>query len=242
MKRLLIRDAALGHTSIEGSRLHYVTHVLRLGIGAKIEIFDGLGKTFDGVIESVDSDRCQIRLTNERNESLGRAIEVIQGLPKGDKIDLILQKGTELGVRRFLPVTCERSVVQISGKEESRRQRWQRIVEEAARQCGRSDLPQIALPGTLESAIGDLPPHRQILVLDEEERSLSLSEGIACAPDKSCPVILVVGPEGGLSRKEVAMLKNAGALSVTLGRLILRTETAALAAVTVLRHLEGRLG
>lgn len=153
----------------------------------------------------------------------------------------MLQKCTELGAAAFAPVFTERTIVKPSGREGSKVERWQRIVEEAARQSGRAEVPTVHPPQPLLDAVRALSG-ALVLVLDEEEEALPLSAAVAQALTTSQPLALVIGPEGGLSRAEVKALEPLGGIPVTLGRRVLRTETAALAALAVLLHLQGELG
>lgn len=236
MIRLLLPHATEGDVRVEGARLHYVARVLRVEAGDELEVFDGRGSSFDARVTEISETHATLKLGAARSTPAPRAVTLIQGLPKADKLELVLQKGTELGAAGFIAAACERSIVKLDGKEEKKRERWQRIVEEAARQCGRADVPTVNLAGALveaaKSHVGTL------LILDEEEHALPLS---AAVPENGA-VALVIGPEGGLARGEVEALKKLGATSVTLGPLILRTETAGLAALSVLRHLDGLLG
>jgi 16S rRNA (uracil1498-N3)-methyltransferase len=241
MIRLLVPAAREGDVAIDGDRLHYVVRVLRLRAGDVLEVFDGTGHAFDARVETLTETSATLKLGAPRALAAMREVVVVQGLPKGDKLELVLQKGTELGASGFVPAACERSVVKLDGKEESKRARWQRIVEEAARQSGRADVPTVHAPAALLKAIEPLLGTHALLVLDEEERALPLSQAVA-ALEPTRPLALIIGPEGGLSRTEVTALTGKGARPVTLGRLVLRTETAALAALTVVRHLDGVLG
>jgi 16S rRNA (uracil1498-N3)-methyltransferase len=169
-------------------------------------------------------------------------VSVLQGLPKGDKLEWVLQKGTELGAAAFHPVDTLRSVVRLEPRRAlERTARWTKIVEEAARQCRRNDVPRVHPPASLGEAARALAPGTVLLVLDEEESAVPLGEAFRAA-GPGTPVALVVGPEGGLAREEVAALAALGARGVTLGTRILRTETAALAALAVMAHLDGELG
>jgi 16S rRNA (uracil1498-N3)-methyltransferase len=240
MIRLLVPHAREGEVSIEGPRLHYVTRVLRLTVDDALQVFDGQGAAFSAKVKSVTAELGVLTLSGRTDAPQARAITIVQGLPKGDKLELVLQKGTELGATAFVPVGCARSVVKLDGKEETKRARWQRIVEEAARQCGRADVPQVLAPAPLLKGVDGLPGKPALLVLDEEERSLPLSVAVSGLAER--PLALIIGPEGGLERDEVNALISRGAQPVTLGKLVLRTETAALAALSVLRHLDGELG
>jgi 16S rRNA (uracil1498-N3)-methyltransferase len=227
---------------LSGDRRHYLLHVLRLAEGASLEVFDGTGRAFDARVATVGPQEVRLSLGPARGAPPRRAVSVLQGLPKGDKLEWILQKGTELGATAFHPVATARSVVKLEPRRaEERTARWTKIVEEAARQCRRNDVPRVHPPRPLLEAARALAPGTVLLVLDEEESAVPLGEAFrACAP--AAPVALVVGPEGGLAREEVAALVALGGRGVSLGARILRTETAALAALAVMAHLDGELG
>lgn len=240
MIRLLLQLPEGDRAVVQGERLHYLTHVLRLQPGATFEVFDGRGLRRTATLERLGAAGAELRLGAPQAGTRGAELTLIQGLPKADKLEWIIQKGTELGISRFAPVLTERSVVKLdAARAQTKRERWQRIAEEAARQCGRSDLPGVDLPSPLAQAASSLPEGTQLLVLDEEERERRLVD--ALRPGGG-PLALVVGPEGGLSRTEVAQLQASGGCSVTLGPRILRTETASLAAAVILLHLSGELG
>ncbi|QRK12876.1 16S rRNA (uracil(1498)-N(3))-methyltransferase [Archangium violaceum] len=237
-----IPEPAPPEVTLSGDRRHYLLHVLRLGEGASLEVFDGSGRAFDARVASVDADTVRLVLGPARHAPPAREVHILQGLPKGDKLEWVLQKGTELGATAFHPVAAARSVVKLEPKRaEERTSRWTKIVEEAARQCRRNDVPLVHGPRPLVEAARALAPGTTLLVLDEEESAVPLGEAIrSCAP--GAPVALVVGPEGGLDREEVSALRALGGRPVTLGRRILRTETAALAALAVMAYLDGELG
>jgi 16S rRNA (uracil1498-N3)-methyltransferase len=243
VNRLLVPGAAPGELTVDGPRFHYLSRVLRLAAGDALEVFDGRGHAFDARLVSLAEASARLSLGPGRDAPLARPLTVVQGLPKGDKLELVLQKGTELGVAAFVPAVCARSVVKLDEKAAATRvARWQRIAEEAARQCGRADVPMVSMPAPLADAVARIAAEHAVFVLDEAERAVSLSQAFASLKDARRPIALVVGPEGGLERAEVDALVSRGATPVSLGRLVLRTETAALAAVAVLRHLDGELG
>ncbi|WP_434387179.1 16S rRNA (uracil(1498)-N(3))-methyltransferase [Melittangium boletus] len=244
MIRLLVPlpEHAPSEVTLSGDRRHYLLHVLRLAEGDALEVFDGAGRAFDARVAAVEPETVRLTLGEARSTPAARAVHILQGLPKGDKLEWVLQKGTELGAAAFHPVATARSVVKLDPKRaEDRTSRWMKIVEEAARQCRRNDVPLVHPPRPLVEAARALAPGTLLLVLDEEESAAPLGELFrASAP--GTPVALVIGPEGGLAREEVGALQALGARPVTLGRRILRTETAALAALTVMAHLDGELG
>lgn len=222
---------------VEGHPLHHL-RVARVVLGEAIEVFDGRGRAWAAWLESVDASGAVLRLGQERPGATGRTVVLIQGLPKGDKLDWVLQKSTELGVTEVWPVVTARSVARPRPEAlAARHARWFRIVEEAARQSGRADVPEVTPLRPLDEAVRALPAGIRLLVLDEGERTERLGQAAG-----EGPVGLVVGPEGGLAREEVEALRAGGGIPVSLGPLVLRTETAAIAALAVLRHLDGLLG
>lgn len=226
---------------LDGERFHYLVRVLRLAEGDALEVFDGEGRAFAARVERVDASMATLRLGEQVARAAAAPLALVQGLPKGDKLEWVLQKGTELGATAFAPAATARSVVKLEPKRaEERLRRWTKIVEEAARQCGRADVPRVHPPRPLVEAVEALPPGTRLLVLDEEERATPLGQALGVVGE--APVALVVGPEGGLERAEVAALVARGGVPVTLGRRVLRTETAALAALAILQHLRGELG
>jgi 16S rRNA (uracil1498-N3)-methyltransferase len=241
MKRLLAPSVKTGPWRLTGPGFHHLIRVLRAMPGETIELFNGAGHAFTATVHSVADSWADLEVGDARPQPLPRPLHVIQGLPKADKLELVLQKGTELGVTAFWPAATQRAVVKLQPPFNVKLQRWQRIVDEAARQCGRSDVPQVHAPCALTEALQALPQGSKPLILDEAERSRTLAQAFAMVPPDA-GVAVVVGPEGGLTRQEVEACCAAGAVAVTLGSSVLRTETAALAAATVLRHLDGWLG
>jgi len=244
MVRLLVEEAAggAGEVSLAGPRLHYLRAVLRLREGDALEVFDGRGGAYDARVARLGAEEARVALGPRREAPPRRRISVVQGLPKAEKLELVIQKGTELGAAAFAPAFAARSVVKLDGaRAKDRTRRWRAIAEEAARQCGRADVPEVHPPRPLLEAVQALGPAR-VMVLDEEERVARLGEAHALVAPSDA-LVLVVGPEGGLAREEISgLVASAGAVPVSLGRLVLRTETAALAALAVLRHLDGELG
>jgi len=235
--RLDVGVPAPERVRVEGRALHHL-RVARVASGETVEVFDGRGRAWAARLESVDDGGAVLLLGEERPAATGRPVLLIQGLPKGDKLDLVLQKATELGVSAVWPVLTERSVARPRPESlGTRHARWQRIVEEAARQSGRAGVPEVTELRSLELAVGSLDAGMRLLVLDEEERVARLATEAGDGP-----VALVIGPEGGLAREEVRLLRDLGGMPVSLGPLVLRTETAGLAALAVLRHLDGLLG
>jgi 16S rRNA (uracil1498-N3)-methyltransferase len=227
---------------VGGERYHHLARVLRVRPGQSVEVFDGAGRAFPASVAAVDEDSVELVLGEPRHELPQRRITVVQGLPKAEKLEWIIEKATELGAAAILPVSTARAVARLEADRAGKRiARWRRIAEEAARQCGRADVPEIREPRALASLFEAIGADTRVLVLDEAERERRLSQAVSAQP-RLAPLALVVGPEGGLERAEVAALISGGAVPVTLGHNVVRTETAALAALAVIRHLDGQLG
>lgn len=238
MIRLLHEAAREGPLTIGGAGHHYLCHVHRVKSGDALELFDGRGRSFAARVEAVGEESVTLTLGPAVTAPRVREVIVLQGMPKGDKLELVVQKASELWASAVAPVYCERSVVRPSDSDAKKQARWQKIADEAARQCGRSEVMKVELPVPLAAA---LDRQATLLVLDEAETARLLSAAVRALPPEQ-PLALVVGPEGGLSDSERRLLAAKGAQSVSLGRLVLRTETAALAALAVIRHLDGLLG
>jgi 16S rRNA (uracil1498-N3)-methyltransferase len=166
-------------------------------------------------------------------------VHLLQGLPKGDKLELVLQKTTELGAARLTPVLTARSVpVRDAAREGRRLERWQRIVTEATRQCGRAQVPQVDAPLPLAQALSQVSAEMRLVAWEKGGRSLSsLAESFS-----PLSVAVLIGPEGGLEASEVALAQDFGFLPVTLGPRILRTETAGMVLAAWIQLIWGDMG
>lgn len=228
---------------ITGSDAKHIIKVLRLKPGDLVTILDGKGNKYQGTIEQISKDTVLLHL-GAKKQAKGQApinITLAQCLPKGDKLELVIQKGTELGVAGFVPLKCTRSVVKLDHKKGlERRERWQRVALEAAKQCRRPTVPQVYSPTDLPTFLAGIPAGSLILMPYEEEPG-SL-RAVLDRVTQVNEVYIIIGPEGGFEREEVALAEQYGALPVSLGPRILRTETAGLALVSVLMYRYGDLG
>ena len=229
---------------IEGDLFRHMAKVLRLKIDTRVRLADGRGVECAGIIQEIGRDHLSVAV-KERHAAApaGGAprITLIQGLPKGEKMELILQKGTELGVSEVVPFQADRSVSRIpADRLDERLRRWQRIAGEAARQAGRPDIPSVRLAGGMGEAVRDAD-HDLKLLLWEEERATTLKGAMADRP-RPASIAVIVGPEGGLTATEAETARRAGFIPVTLGRRILRTETVGIALLAILQYLHGDLG
>lgn len=233
-----------GRVYLHGSDLAHV-RVLRLGAGDRLMVLDGQGKAYLAVLEQTGREDVSCLIVKELAVPASSALRVtlVQGMPKGDKMDLIIQKGTELGFDRLMALCSERVVVKLAGdKLSKRRERWQRIALEAAKQCRRPDIPVICGPLSWAEVLAALPPQAVSLMLWEEETAVSLKGFLRQRSAPPPETYVFIGPEGGFSRGEVEQAKLHGVRPVTLGPRILRTETAGLAVLAILQYHWGDLG
>jgi 16S rRNA (uracil1498-N3)-methyltransferase len=243
--RLYLPPDQLGgdHVALVGEPHRYLARVLRLHAGAAVTVFDGEGHEIDAVIESSDARATVLRLGQRRAAlPIGRPVLLLQAIPKGERMDLLVQKTTELGIARICPVVSERTVAQPSrgrdGAADNRLRRWRLIAQEAARQCGRADLPIIDPPRSLAETLAVVPSGCARLMAWEEDRARPLRQ--ALRGDEPA-VALLIGPEGGFSAAEAETATRAGFAAVGLGPRILRSETAAIVAVALVQAGLGAL-
>ena len=219
--------------AIVGEPLHHLRTVLRLGPGTELLLLDGQGGCCRARLDTVGREQAQATiLTRWTVAEHPCPLRLLQALPKGDKFDLVLQKGTELGITTFQPVLSGRSIVR---QETSRGMRWQRIVREAARQSRRPRLPTLEPLRSLHEALTLVDEPLRLVLWEESARPLQE----VLPPQAPTGVALLVGPEGGLAADEVATVRASGFLPVHLGPRILRTETAGLAVAAVLQFRYG---
>lgn len=238
---LIIADEAL----IEGDDYKHISKVLRLKIGDKIGINNCSGREYMGEITSIDKRYVHVNILNEitvNNES-SLKIYLFQGLPKSSKMDLIVQKATELGVTEITPIITQRVVVKNELNEFKKHGRWSRIILEACKQCKRSIIPEVYPPIEFEELLKRLINMDLIVVPYEEEDGFGIKKVIGkIEKEKINKAAVIIGPEGGFEAIEIEKLKACGAFIVTLGPRILRTETAGFVCASILQYELGDLG
>jgi 16S rRNA (uracil1498-N3)-methyltransferase len=236
---------APGAIWIEGEDARHIQKVLRMRAGELLYIVLNHKAQWLCEIIGLEEGRVQVRLMEEMPAPKAQPAQVVlyQGIPKSDKMDWIVQKATELGVARIVPVQMKRSVSRLDKKDkaEKKRARWQRIADEAAKQSKRLTIPAVDLAVSFEGVLKDLEADAQMLVAYEDEKHQGLHKPLT-AMDPSRPIGIVVGPEGGFEAEEIEALRKAGAEVIGLGRRILRTETASLALITLIQYECGDLG
>jgi 16S rRNA (uracil1498-N3)-methyltransferase len=223
----------------------HLTRVLRLTVGAALRVFNGQGGEYDASITSIRRSDCTLLLgaqhVIERESPL--QVTLLQGIVRGEKMDLILQKATELGVAAVMPITTARSSVRVDDATALRKHaHWQGVIASACEQCGRNRLPQIATPLDFAVAIKRVAATLRLLLEPEPSAGMLKTLLHRATTDAAPPSIcLLVGPEGGFDSHEVQQAIQAGFQPCRLGPRVLRTETAALTALAALQSLAGDL-
>jgi 16S rRNA (uracil1498-N3)-methyltransferase len=252
---------------VTGTEAHHLLHVLRLGVGAEVEIFDGTGKSYGvRIIRCTEKEVCCHILTEQSALLAHDTIFVLaQGVPRGEKMRWIIEKTTELGIDMIIPLQTERTVPRGDASRIAHwQERWQRIAREATKQCQRVQVPVIwpctpweqFLRITLQALKSERPPMHGIALASDplvgktgDILKLLCWEGNApllrtvlptCLPTQG--VVFMVGPEGGFTAQEVQQAQAHGFLPVSLGKRVLRTETVSLAMLTLLQYHYGDLG
>lgn len=223
----------------EGAAAHLL-RVLRLGVGDDCVVFNGDGHDYDARIVAAGKRGGEVEVIGMRvvNSESPLRIVLVQGVARGEKMDWIVQKATELGVAGFVPVSSDRSEVRLDGERAARRlAHWRSVVVAACEQSGRATVPDVAAPLPLAAALPHLPQAGLRLTLDPEA-----ADSIATLPDPGGrPVVIAIGPEGGWSPRDRSVLADAGFSGMRLGPRILRTETAGMAAIVALQSRFGDL-
>ena len=217
---------------IVGEDVSHISRVLRMAAGDKIIVCDGEGSDYDAVITSITKTEVVAEITGKYVCHAEPCINVtmFQALPKQGKMEYIIQKNTELGINKIIPVYTKRCVVKPSDKTE----RWTKVAESAAKQCGRGIIPEVLPTVTFDEAVKQMKEYDLALMPYECEEKNGLKKVLQSAEYKN--VSIFIGPEGGFDLKEVETAINAGVKTVTLGKRILRTETAASAVLPIIMY------
>jgi 16S rRNA (uracil1498-N3)-methyltransferase len=225
---------------VEGDRARYLGRVLRLRVGDEILVFNGEGPEWMATIEAMTKSTATLRIADSREAGTESPLKIhlVQGISRGERMDFVVQKATELGVKRITPVLTEYGVVKLDqARGEKRRDHWAGVAASACEQSGRTRLPLIDVPMNLRNWFGSKPT--------EVDAELILAPGaaasLAAIDTPTTKVCLLIGPEGGFSETEYEDAAIAGFKAVSLGPRVLRTETAAVAALSVLQSRWGDL-
>ena len=249
MSRFFVEKSQIdpeGAVIIKGTDVNHMQNVLRMKPGDSFTACDSTGMEYNCVLESFSENEARGAIIScKKGDTEPRTpCTLLQGIPKGDKMELIIQKNIELGVNRIIPVIMERTVVKFKDQKDidKKTERWNRIAMEAAKQCGRLAVPEVARPVSLKEAIdileGEQCQNMLKLAPYENERDIRLKDILRGRDSESTlqAIAFLIGPEGGISEAEMELLNEAGFIPVSLGKRILRTETAGFAVMAAIRY------
>jgi len=230
------------YIELEQESLRYVKSVLRMKKGDRLILFDGTGWEYEAVVKQVSKDSVVVKsgkgfAPRDREISL----TLIQSLPKANMMDFIVHKATELGADRIIPFRSSRSVPRLSPEKiRAKMTRWQNIAVQSARQCGRNDIPELIGVLSFEEAVTWPASGNLKIIFWEEETEMGIKQLLGDAQlDGQRDIAIIVGPEGGFSKEEVAKAKEKGFVSVSLGRQVLKVDTAVLTILSIIQYEKG---
>lgn len=221
------------------SDINHLINVLRIQKGKKLTLTDGAGWEYIASVEDYSNDEITLLILDKSANSSEPKLEIslFQGIPKGSKMETIVQKSVELGVNEIVPVFMERTIVQDKGNFSKKIDRWQKISDEAVKQAKRGYIPKVENPMTFDKAVKELFNKELVVFPYENEENRTIKDFLKLAKKSKGENIrtlgIIIGPEGGFSPREVEELKARGGEPVTLGSTVLRTETAGIAAIAM---------
>ncbi len=224
---------------ITGNDVNHMKNVLRIKPGELVKISDGNGIEYECSVNRYESENAILNILNsfKSNSELSSEIYLFQGLPKGDKMELIIQKAAELGVYKVVPVATKRAVVKLDPKKAAKKvERWNAISLSAAKQSGRSMIPEVEQVMSFSEALQYVKQMDLILFPYELAEGMSITKEIISTIKSNQKIGVFIGPEGGFEEEEVRKAEEIGAHPITLGKRILRTETAGLAVLSILMY------
>ena len=240
MHRFFVEESAMGENSITitGGDVNHIKNVLRMAVGDKICVINGQNnKEYYCEITAVGNDAVDTRICEirESDQELGNEVVLFQGLPKSDKMELIIQKAVELGVHTIVPVSTDRTVVKLDAKKEAnKRKRWMSISESAAKQSGRLRIPEVTPVVSYREALEMAKKMDVRLIPYELAEGMEKTRELRSSIQPGQSVAVFIGPEGGFESSEIEKAMEIGAWPITLGKRILRTETAGLVTLAML--------
>lgn len=239
MPRFFVNPSQVGEDSIiiQGNDVNHIRNVLRMRPGDELSLSDGQGTDYFCRIQSMERDEICLSIENSWKSyvELPAKLYLFQGLPKGEKMELIIQKAVELGAYEIIPVRTNRAIVKLDAKKEAKKiARWQQIAESGAKQSGRGMIPAVKPVMSLAEALAYAKSLDGILIPYEKAEGIKKTREIIAGLKGKKSVGIFIGPEGGFDEAEVEAAMAAGAMPVTLGRRILRTETAGLTMLSIL--------
>lgn len=244
MRKFFVDSNCISEDKIKiiGSDVNHIKNVLRLKFGDRIQICNQeTSENYICEIFNIENDCIQTQII-EKIQAMSEGnveIDIFQGLPKADKMELIIQKGTELGVSKFIPVNFKRCIVKISGKDEIKKiERWQKIAEVAAKQSHRDLVPEVTNIVDFKEICNFIKNYDVVLLAYENEKNNYIKRELLKIKNskEKYKIAVIIGPEGGIEEQEAYYLQEAGCKVISLGRRILRTETVALQVASVIMY------
>ncbi|MCM3784496.1 16S rRNA (uracil(1498)-N(3))-methyltransferase [Neobacillus mesonae] len=252
MQRYFIEQDQLDEQTavIDGDDARHITKVMRGKPGDKLIVSDGVNREALVKITNIEASQVQAEIIEwlPMDHEPRVSVTIAQSLPKGDKMELVIQKCTEIGAVGFIPFLSERTIVQYDAKKEGKRlERWRKIAKEAAEQSHRNRIPEVQTSKSWKELLASFQDYDLVCYCYEKEDGLQLRDVVkpfaaGLSKDKAASVLVVVGPEGGFTTGEVQAAETAGAKSVGLGKRILRAETAGMAALTCILYETDEMG
>jgi len=241
MSRFFVNKNCVGNNTIkitDKDDIKHIVKVLRLGVGDKIDISDSLEYEYNTEIISVNIDFLETKILDKQKfaREPETNITLFQGIPKQGKMETIIQKSVEIGVYSIVPIFTDRTVVTDNGNFKNKIERWQKISDEAVKQCKRGIIPKIKGSLILSEILKDLDKYELIIFPYENESNFTIKDCLRNLDYRPKDIAVIIGPEGGFSEEEAEKLKNAGANCVTLGKTILRTETAGIVTIAMVMY------
>ena len=243
MPRFFIKENQIQNNKITiiGEDVNHIKNVIRKQIGDTIEICNQDNeKSYKCEIEKIEEKQITTKIIEElKAQESNIKVDIFQGLPKAEKMELIIQKSVELGANAIIPVNMKRCVVKLDSKSEEKKiERWQKISESAAKQCGRNNIPEVKHLVNIKDMCNLIKDYDAMIVAYENEKENTLKQELTKLKNKqkNLKIGIVIGPEGGLEENDVKLLKESGAKIITLGHRILRTETVALNMLSIIMY------
>lgn len=243
MPRFFIKENQIQNNQITiiGEDVNHIKNVIRKQIGDTIEICNQDNeKSYKCEIEKIEEKQITTKIIEElKAQESNIKVDIFQGLPKAEKMELIIQKSVELGANAIIPVNMKRCVVKLDSKSEEKKiERWQKISESAAKQCGRNNIPEVKHLVNIKDICNKIKDYDAMIVAYENEKENTLKQELTKLKNKqkNLKIGIVIGPEGGLEENDVKLLKESEAKIITLGHRILRTETVALNMLSIIMY------
>ena len=242
MHRFHLRPENWDSATLDSEESHHCSHVLRLNEGDRVTVFDGAGREGQATIASTTSSRVTLKIAGTtKTPPPPCEITLAQAIPKGKNMDLIVQKAVELGASKLVPILSDRTIVQLDADETAKkREKWRTVALEACKQCGQNHLPVISAPMNMKDFLERADKSSLLLIasLQPDARTLKFVLSEYTQQHGALPkrVTVFVGPEGDFTPAEISLAKSHGCQPITLGPIILRTETAAIYCLSVLAH------